>query len=95
MQPNPASIPAAIAAQNIYPGVLFACHNLDNPLRRVGAHQAGPAGAGAQDNVTARPGRLIVPGGQYHVMLSITSRPARTGGSLSASCRDRFSSSSA
>jgi len=37
---------------------------------------------------TARPGRLIVPGGQYQIMISTVSRPARTAGSASASCRD-------
>ena len=44
-----------------------------------------------QLSVTVRPGRLIVPGGQYHVMMSTASRPARTAGSSSASCRDRSS----
>ncbi len=38
-----------------------------------------------------RPGWLMVPGGQYHVMISIASRPARTAGSDSASCRARAS----
>ena len=54
---------------------------------------AADCGAGrcAQASVTARPGRLIVPGGQYHVMISTVSRPARTAGSASASCRDRSS----
>ena len=32
--------------------------------------------------MTARPGLLIVPGGQYHVMISTASRPARTAGLL-------------
>ena len=39
--------------------------------------------------MTRRPGRLIVPGGQYQVMMSTVSRPARTAGSLSASSLDR------
>ena len=47
---------------------------------------AGPAPC--YDSVTGRPGRLIVPGGQYQVMISTTSRPATTAGSASASCRD-------
>ena len=41
----------------------------------------------AQLSVTLRPGWLIVPGGQYQVMISTASRPARTAGSSSASCR--------
>ncbi len=36
-------------------------------------------------SVTGRPGLLIVPGGQYQVMISTASRPARTAGSASAS----------
>ncbi len=58
--------------------------------RPVPRHTAADYGAGrcAQASVTARPGRLIVPGGQYHVMISTASRPARTAGSASASCRD-------
>jgi hypothetical protein len=39
-------------------------------------------------SVTARPGLLIVPGGQYQVMISMASRPAMTAGSASASCLD-------
>ena len=35
--------------------------------------------------MTARPGLLIVPGGQYQIMISTASRPARTAGSASAS----------
>ena len=46
---------------------------------------------GTQGSVTGRPGWLIVPGGQYHVMISTVSRPARTAGSSSASSRDRSS----
>jgi len=41
--------------------------------------------------VTGRPGLLIVPGGQYQVMISTASRPARTAGSASASRRDSSS----
>jgi hypothetical protein len=33
----------------------------------------------------------IEPDGQYHVIISTASRPARTAGSASASCRDRSS----
>ena len=44
----------------------------------------GTPGHGSE---TVRPGWLMVPGGQYHVMISTASRPARTAGSASASCR--------
>ena len=46
-------------------------------------------GGRAQVSVTRRPGRFIVPGGQYQVMMSTVSRPACTAGSLSASSLDR------
>jgi len=40
---------------------------------------------------TVRPGNLMVPTGQCHVMISMVSRPACTAGSASASCRARAS----
>jgi hypothetical protein len=48
---------------------------------RVGALLHAPA-----YRETGRPGLVIVPGAQYHVMISTVSRPARTAGSASASC---------
>ena len=55
--------------------------------QRLPHHSLVTIGSALAQSVTARPGLLIVPGGQYQVMISMASRPAWTAGSASASCR--------
>ena len=61
------------------------------PLRRSFRQPPARGGAPGYGSETVRPGWLIVPGGQYHVMISTLSLPARTAGSASANSRARAS----
>ncbi len=54
-------------------------------LQRAERYPVRTAPEGASYSDTGRPGLVIVPGAQYHVMISTVSRPASTAGSASAS----------
>jgi hypothetical protein len=50
-----------------------------------GGHRLGLLDSRKRDGAAG--GWVIVPGGKYHVVISTVSRPERTAGSASASCR--------